>query len=1805
MGQRTDRLNRTGLLALLASLAFLLLAPQAGAIPFHPRKEARDVGGLNHACGAAVDSEGDLYASSAGESKIKVFDPSHVLLTEISDANTPCGLAVTTTGNLYVSEKATGEVVRFKPNAYPFVGTPTYGPREVIDASTKAKGIAVDRTDNRLYVAEGDHVSVYDSTGNLILLNEVQALSVKNATGGTFKLEFKEQKTAAILFNASAAEVKTELEALKTIGAGNVEVTSSYSVTFTGSLAHTDVPLLVADGSGLSGSGSQEVTVSETSKGFNGHIGEGTLTEATGVAAYTYSNGTIVDHYLWVADAAGGAADKLDLFTALGANPLLLRRELKGESTPSGSFGFGAAGASLAMDPGNRSAEGKCVSVGEQACSAGHLFLYDAAHEALDEFDASGEYLDQTKNAGFADAEPSGVAIERSGAASDGTVYVTAGSGAGAKAIAFGPLGAPSRAALGIPPSGLSHVLSKAQAVATDSQGDLYAGTSNEVKVYSPSGTLLTSFSDKSGPGSIAVDSTGKVYVLDFNAKNEEEFFVRLLTYYTPSKYPPEAGTTYTRHENLLSSEELPPQNRALSSIAVNPGPGPGKDQLFITSTNLTLRYDSAAHGSGLLDGNFAACLSTAGVNRGSLAVNGTTGVVYMGMNTGGIFAINAPGTECLARFDVKGSPSGKTFPNPYIAVDQSNGHVVEFDGGSVAREYDSAGSFVAQFGNFNEGLPLGYQVAVDNACAIHEPALTGEACKGYDPANGTAYVAYDNTSPGSFDVSAFGPLGYGSTPAKHKVSVERKGTGMGTVGGGSSEEPATIACGPTCSHEYPETALVKLEATPGENSEFKGWEGCENPLPTQSDCEVTPSADVTVKARFEAEAGIEYELTAKKTGAGEATLTSTPEGIDCALGCTEETAKFVEGSEVTVKAEVEQGSELLGWTGCEVQTVLVHEGTCTVKMDHAREVQVQLGVEHPELSVSRKGNGEGTVTSTTAGIDCGVTCSHKFDLGQVVTLKAQPAAGSLFGTWSGCDAEPSPSECEVLMGEARQVTAIFEALPAVTPEPALPILYTEATLNAQINPVGLETEYRFEYLSREAFEEQGGFEGPATHHTATEVLKAGEAPVPVSANLFGLNEGTEYLFRAVAKNAVGRLAGPSASFATQARRGAEDCPNALYRFGLSANLPDCRAYELVTPAQTDGLIPRAEASATSPSVGFSNWLTVQRGEGVGERLSYFTNGTLPGFEGNGVLDGYRSERGAGDHPLGGWQSSLFSPNYAQSAPGIHANAFQLGIASDQLYSAWEMNHEPETFPETLPHGVYLRTPSGFEVMGQGSLGEDLGALNRYVGPGGRAIFSSTADLEPNAAPAGTAAIYARQAGSASTEVVSTKPGGSAFGAGEAARYAGATEDGSAVAFSVGSTLYLHREGQTFAIASSGTFAGISEDGRRIFYTGASNGNSAGSLHACDTEAGPCTGSGAHAPTTIASSGIFALVSPDGTHAFFSSTEALTGAEENENGEEALPGAHNLYAWDGAVTRFIGRLGPSDFVKGSFSGISEMTLAAWTQAIGLSPQSGRAYAPTRSTDAGGVFAFQSHGRLTAYDNEGKGEIYRYDPAAEEGERLICVSCNPAGTAPGATALLEDVGDISPLRSTSMVANLTEDGNEVFFQSFDRLLPEDANEVEDVYEWKAKGVVGPGGEVCQRTLGCLSLISSGQGEVPSYLYAMSGDGHDVFFQTKEKLVGMDVAGSPSIYDARVGGGIPEPIEAAPCQGDACQGQGALPPKLPSPESGGAGGGNEAASESSTRPSCAKGKHRVKGRCVASKHKKRKRHRAAKANRGGSR
>jgi hypothetical protein len=86
-------------------------------------------------------------------------------------------------------------------------------------------------------------------------------------------------------------------------------------------------------------------------------------------------------------------------------------------------------------------------------------------------------------------------------------------------------------------------------------------------------------------------------------------------------------------------------------------------------------------------------------------------------------------------------------------------------------------------------------------------------------------------------------------------------------------------------------------------------------------------------------------------------------------------------------------------------------------------------------LTVTKAGTGNGTVTSSPAGIDCGASCSAFFDAGAGVTLSAAPASGSTFSGWSG--ACSGMGSCQVTMSTALSVTATFTLLP--DPEPPAP----------------------------------------------------------------------------------------------------------------------------------------------------------------------------------------------------------------------------------------------------------------------------------------------------------------------------------------------------------------------------------------------------------------------------------------------------------------------------------------------------------------------------------------------------------------------------------------------------------------------------------------------------------------------------------------------------------------------------------------------------------------------------------------------
>ncbi|MBI4595486.1 MAG: PKD domain-containing protein, partial [Candidatus Tectomicrobia bacterium] len=76
-------------------------------------------------------------------------------------------------------------------------------------------------------------------------------------------------------------------------------------------------------------------------------------------------------------------------------------------------------------------------------------------------------------------------------------------------------------------------------------------------------------------------------------------------------------------------------------------------------------------------------------------------------------------------------------------------------------------------------------------------------------------------------------------------------------------------------------------------------------------------------------------------------------------------------------------------------------------------------------LTVSKLGGGNGTVTSTPAGIDCGADCAAPFDLDLNVTLTALSDSKSHFGGWSGAYTDNSPT-IAVTLETDKTVNATF-----------------------------------------------------------------------------------------------------------------------------------------------------------------------------------------------------------------------------------------------------------------------------------------------------------------------------------------------------------------------------------------------------------------------------------------------------------------------------------------------------------------------------------------------------------------------------------------------------------------------------------------------------------------------------------------------------------------------------------------------------------------------------------------------------------
>lgn len=323
-----------------------------------------------------------------------------------------------------------------------------------------------------------------------------------------------------------------------------------------------------------------------------------------------------------------------------------------------------------------------------------------------------------------------------------------------------------------------------------------------------------------------------------------------------------------------------------------------------------------------------------------------------------------------------------------------------------------------------------------------------------------------------------------------------------------------------------------------------------------------------------------------------------------------------------------------------------------------------------------------------------------------------------------------------------------------------------------------------------------------------------------------------------------------------------------------------------------------------------------------------------------------------------------------------------------------------------------------------------------------------------------------------------------------------------------------------------------------------------------------------------------------------------------EEGEEAtgklLPGLGcNLYLLHaGEPIKLVGTLAKTDNemlgLNNSSSGVS--VVGDWQANLGART------AEVSSDGRGLVFESTLSRSLTGYDNyivggekpRAEPEVFVYD--ADTG-RVSCASCMPSGAPPPASAAAkESVPLPSSISSTFMRRWISEDGSRVFFDAGQALVPQDANGVQDVYEWEREGTPGcPTQAPGRLDGGCVSLLSGGGGTDWSWLVDASTSGGDVFFATRAQLAVADRNEKMDLYDARVDGGFPE-VKLS-CTGTGCQGVPPAPPIFATPSSVTFSGvGNfEPAPKASVKPKrkatkCKKSRVRKHGKCVKPQGKK---------------
>lgn len=569
------------------------------------------------------------------------------------------------------------------------------------------------------------------------------------------------------------------------------------------------------------------------------------------------------------------------------------------------------------------------------------------------------------------------------------------------------------------------------------------------------------------------------------------------------------------------------------------------------------------------------------------------------------------------------------------------------------------------------------------------------------------------------------------------------------------------------------------------------------------------------------------------------------------------------------------------------------------------------------------------------------------------------------------------------------------------------------------------------------------------------------------------------------------------AGIAAPAALAADDCPNAAVRAQQSAaRLPNCLAYERVSPADKNGAAPILDAVTDD-----------------GDRVLFSLN--------SGIADplSFLAGKYSATRTADGWATNALMPPTDLRYPKGTEIQSQVGWSTDLqrvLLSTQYPLNENDRGTQANGNGsrdLYLREADGSYtwVVPDPSVVDNNTALTVDFMRGSadmrRIVVSTARQFDPRVTTTDVSHIY-----------VWTPDG---------MRLASVLPDGSLP--------------ESLPMNFGGSFGGpraVSADGRRIAFTVTDTTARIYVRLNADDPATAVTREAAVGPNgETCTSATLSGLSDDGTKLVFWCANALIAGAPTDGGLylRDLDGGPSAVRYAGAASGFAASIigATADFSRVYIRASARASLIQGGEPAVpvIEPLSGSD--PLRFTHVsrnGKYLAFQSTNDF-GFDRGGSGssQVYRY---AAETDELTCVSCRPDGSPTTGSAGITETTSTALERGITNNA-VTEDGA-VVFTTDTGLDPQDTNGVSDAYAWLD---------------GRLVLLTDGRNREPSRSSGATPDGRTFFVETAASLAADDLdGGGYDLYAARPDGGWLVPDAPAVCTAN-CQAASPARPSVP--------------------------------------------------------